>query len=193
MKTWNWVVLGVVVSAAAIACSSSDTTTSGSGGAATGGSAGSATGGSAGSATGGSAGSATGGSGGGTPFWTDTYNPSGTPNPASGQHKAGQNCKSCHTSGSRNWVFAGTIYGSNGTTGQAHVQVGVKDKNGLYTAYSGANGNFWLAPGPTIDWATAEARARDANGETVMAVGNGIAAGCNSCHSTTSNGRLIAP
>lgn len=195
MKTWNWLAAGVLASVAAVACSSSDTTTSGSGGAATGGtgggntggSAGSATGGSAG-ATGGSAGAATGGSAGAPAFWTDTYNPSGLPDPPDGNHNAGKDCKNCHTGGGINWVFSGTIYGVTGG-GKANVQVGVKDKNGTYTTYSATNGNFWLNPGVTIDWASAEARARDANGDLAMI--GAPAAGCNSCH--TGNSRLMAP
>ncbi len=190
MKTGMLVALGVIAVATVWGCGSSDSTGGGTTPAG-GGSGGSATGGSAGAATGGSAGAATGGTGGGgADFWTDTYNPSGSPNPASGQHRPGDDCLNCHTGGGAPaWLFGGTIYLAGGGAA-AHVQVGVKDANGLYTAYSATNGNFWVPKtSQTVDWANAEIRVRDANGESIM---NGAGeAGCNSCH--TGAQQLVAP
>jgi hypothetical protein len=184
--------------------------TGGTGGSATGGTGGSATGGTGGSATGGTGGSATGGTGGGgtggggtggggtggggtgggSSFWDGPYDPNALPNPADGKHNAGKNCLQCHTgSPTPAWLFAGTVYQTGGG-GAAHVQVGVKDANGLYTTYSATNGNFWYPKGSaTVDWANAEVRARNANGEIIMS--GSPSAGCNSCH--TGANQLVAP
>ena len=191
--------------------------TGGTGGGATGGTGGSATGGTGGSATGGTGGGGTGGggtggggtggggtggggtggggtggggTGGGSSFWDGPYDPNALPNPADGKHNAGKNCLQCHTgSPTPAWLFAGTVYQTGGG-GAAHVQVGVKDANGLYTTYSATNGNFWYPKGSaTVDWANAEVRARNANGEIIMS--GSPSAGCNSCH--TGANQLVAP
>jgi len=191
--------------------------TGGTGGSATGGTGGSATGGTGGSATGGTGGGGTGGggtggggtggggtggggtggggtggggTGGGSSFWDGPYDPNALPNPADGKHNAGKNCLQCHTgSPTPAWLFAGTVYQTGGG-GAAHVQVGVKDANGLYTTYSATNGNFWYPKGSaTVDWANAEVRARNANGEIIMS--GSPSAGCNSCH--TGANQLVAP
>lgn len=151
----------------------------GNAGAANGGAAGSATGGAAGSATGGAAG--TGGTS--ASWWPNAYDPNGTATIPSGNHNAGKDCLNCHTGTGEppQWLFAGTIYDANGTAPIAHVEVGVKDPTGFYSAYSATNGNFWVPfTGTNIDWANAEARARDSNGELTMP--GHPAAGCNSCH-----------
>jgi len=198
--------LAVAVSTliAASACGGSDSTdglsqpsggssgTSGSGGS-TGGSGGqggdagaAGSGGGAGTAgSGGGAGTAgsggaTAGAGGGEAFWSQPYNPNGTPNPASGEHNAGKDCITCHAAGDEVWAFGGTIHESDGTTGAAHVEVAVRDANGIHATYSGANGNFWV-PGPlSIDWPNAEVRMRNANGEKQMF--GEASPHCNQCH-----------
>jgi hypothetical protein len=124
-------------------------------------------------------------------FWSGAYDPTALPNPANGDHNAGQACLYCHGSmGNRTWAFGGTVYESDGTTPAANVEVGVRDGITFVSAYSATNGNVWLpAGGLAIDWENAEIRLRTANGEKVMVdVGNGD---CNTCHSGDSV--LIAP
>lgn len=134
---------------------------------------------------------------GGNSFWTTVaYSATGAPNPADGHHNPGQNCIQCHASGSTSgapvWMFGGTIYQSNGTTPAPNVQVGINDGNTLHTTYTATNGNFWLASSGTINWAQAQVRIRDANGELTMA-GATPAATCNLCHSSTTYPRITAP
>lgn len=174
--------------AAGSAGSGGTTETGGAGGGATGGSGGSATGGSG----GGTGGSATGGAGGSTAaFWPAAYDTSGTSNPSSGMHNAGKVCGNCHTGGDAPaWSFAGTVYQADGTTGAQHVEVGVQVNGTTYTTYSGQNGNFFLAPGTTIDFAQADVRMRNGNGEVAMSMGAG-GRWCNSCH--TGGNKLIEP
>ena len=61
------------------------------------------------------------------------------------------------------------------------MQVGVKSGTNLYTAYTATNGNFWVAGTQTVNWATVEIRARNANGEKKMTSAPTSGA-CNSCH-----------
>ncbi len=196
MKVATWILVGALASLTfAVGCSSSDTgsgATGGTGGGATGGTGGGATGGTAGAATGGSAGSATGGSAGSGAFWDGAYDSAALPTPASGNHNAGMNCHNCHTGGGApQWEFGGTVYDASGS-GVSHVQIGVRDKDGLLTTYSAENGNFWLpATSPPIDWTTAEIRTRNANGEKIMPTGNSAQAGCNSCH--IAGNKILAP
>jgi len=131
-----------------------------------------------------------------------TYSATGLPAApnASGHHNAGANCNNCHDgSGATDvppvpqWFFAGTVYKAGGTTGAPNVQVGVKDGNNLYTAYTGTNGNFFFGGTATINWATAKVMIRNANGEASMA--SAASASCNSCHRTggAAGGKLIEP
>ena len=134
---------------------------------------------------------------GGDTFWkTVTYSANGLPNPSNGNHNQGQNCIQCHVSGSSTgapaWMFGGTVYQTNGTTPAPNVQVGINDGNNLYTTYSATNGNIWLPASGTINWAKAQVRLRDSNGELTMA-GATPAATCNLCHSSTTYPRITAP
>jgi len=163
-------------------------TTSSSGTGGGGGTTSSGTGGGGGTTSSGTAGS--GGVGGGADFWDGAYDPNGLPNPSDGEHNDGDYCMSCHASGGDQWLFGGTVYETGGSNGAANVQVGLLLDGTLYTAYSGDNGNFWVAdPGGSPNWANAEVRFRNANGETIM-VGAATAA-CNSCH--TGGMALIEP
>ncbi len=134
---------------------------------------------------------------GGVSFWTTvTYSTSGSPNPPDGHHNPGQNCVQCHVSGSATaatvFLFAGTVYKADGTTPAPNAQVGVSDGTNLYTTYSATNGNFWV-PGPgTVNWATAQVRIRNGNGELTM-VGATPASTCNVCHNATVYPRITAP
>jgi len=88
----------------------------------------------------------------------------------------------CHSGGGEKWLFGGTVFQTDGTTPAPHVQVGVKDSGGLYTTYSGSNGNFWVRDtGQNVDWANADVRIRNANGEAKMQ--SAPSAACNTCHS----------
>ncbi|MEZ4219809.1 MAG: hypothetical protein R3B13_02690 [Polyangiaceae bacterium] len=130
------------------------------------------------------------GTGGTAAFWNGAYNPNGTPNPASGKHNAGKDCLNCHKSGgpasNLRWLFAGTVYKADKTTPAPHVQVGVRDGNSLYTAYSANNGNFWVPLGgnTVANWATVEIRVRNANGEKAM-ISAPNSGSCNTCHAGT--------
>jgi hypothetical protein len=134
---------------------------------------------------------------GGSSFWTTVvYSPSGAPSPADGHHNPSQNCAQCHVSGSTSgapvWMFGGTVYQANATTPAPNVQVGINDGTGLYTTYTAANGNFWFAGSATINWAKAQVRIRNANGESTM-VGATPSASCNLCHNSTTYPRITAP
>jgi hypothetical protein len=143
-----------------------------------------------------------GGSGGGAvDFWGGaTWAPAGVSNPAQHDNTLGSNCGSCHeptltTSGPAGLLFGGTVYGADGTTGAADVEVGVSDGTSAVYTHTAANGIFWvLADGTTrIDWSTATVRVRNGNGERIKPAGQAAGAGCNgsSCHG--SGHRLIAP
>jgi hypothetical protein len=99
----------------------------------------------------------------------------------------------CHDSGGvagaqRQWLFGGTVFQSDGTTAAAHVEVAVTDGTNTYTTYSATNGNFWVpASQGTLNWTSARAIIRNANGETSMT--DTPQAGCNNCH----NGTVQAP
>jgi hypothetical protein len=115
-------------------------------------------------------------------FWEDDYDPNALPTPADGEHHDGDNCMQCHGDGNDVWLFGGTVYRSDGTTGAASVQIGILMGGSLRTAYSATNGNFWFADdGGSIDWANAEARMRNSNGEAIMP--SPPASGCALCHS----------
>lgn len=148
-------------------------------------------------ATGGSTPTGSGLGTGGVSFWKNvTYNATALPDPSNGNHNAGQNCIQCHTAGTNSeapaWLFAGTVYQADGTTPAAHVQVGVNDGANLYTAYSATNGNFWFGGTGTINWAAAQVRIRNGNGELTMA-GATPASTCNLCHNSTTYPRITAP
>jgi hypothetical protein len=61
----------------------------------------------------------------------------------------------------------------------------------LYTTYSASNGNFWLAGASTINWAKAQVRVRNTNGESIMA-GATPTSSCNLCHNSTTYPRITA-
>ena len=159
------------------------------GSATTGGTGGGSTAGTGGDATGGTAGAA--GSGAApADYWGAAFVAGQLPNPADGNHNAGQSCAGCHSSGDAAWLFGGTVYQADGTTGAASVEIGVRDGANVYTAYSATNGNFWFpSTGGTVDWANADVRMRNGTGEATMtstATGN-----CNSCH--TGGMALVEP
>ena len=134
---------------------------------------------------------------GGVSFWkTVTYSSTSLPNPSNGNHNPGQNCIQCHVSGTSTeaptWLFGGTVYKADGTTPAPNVQVGINDGTNLYTAYSATNGNFWFGGSGTINWAQAQVRIRNSNGELTM-VGATPAATCNLCHNSTTYPRITAP
>jgi hypothetical protein len=84
------------------------------------------------------------------------------------------------------------VYKSDGTTPAPNVQVGINDGTNLYTTYSATNGNIWLPASGTVNWANAQVRIRNSNGELSMA-GATPAATCNLCHSSTTYPRITAP
>jgi hypothetical protein len=126
-------------------------------------------------------------------WWPAAFNATTLPNPSNGNHNAGKACLSCHVSGGQapSWLFGGTTYDSAGTTGVAHLQIGIKDGTKFFSAYSATNGNIWLPTASnTVNWANAEIRLRSATGEKIM--GKTATSGdCNSCHS--SGNRILTP
>jgi hypothetical protein len=126
-------------------------------------------------------------------WWPTAFDAAASPNPANGKHNAGKACLSCHVSGGQapSWLFGGTIYDSAGTTGVAHLQIGIKDGTKFFSTYSATNGNIWLPTASnTVNWANAEIRLRSATGEKIM--GKTATSGdCNSCHS--SGNRILTP
>jgi hypothetical protein len=128
----------------------------------------------------GTAGSA--GAAGAPAFWAAAYDPAGQPTPADGEHQAGNNCMVCHTSGPGDplFVLGGTVYQADGTSPAANVEVGVRDNSGFYSGYSATNGNFWVPVPGTIDWASADVRMRNENGESMMI--STATGACNQCH-----------
>ena len=177
------------------------TATGGAAGTATGGAAGTATGGAAGTATGGAAGTATGGAagaagsagaGGGKAFFPNPYDANCQSDKYKKNHNTDQNCMTCHgpTGKEKEWLFGGTIWQTGGSVGAAKVEVGVSDGTNFYYACTDPDGKFFVEKqgGATINWATAETRMRNANGEKKM-IAKPTAA-CNTCHASQ---KLIQP
>jgi hypothetical protein len=132
----------------------------------------------------GTAGSGTAGQAGAAAFFPNPYNPNTQGDPGA-DHHVGDNCfnAACHD-GTNNeapkWLFGGTVFKADKTTGAAHVEVGVKDPGGFYSTYTANNGNFFVDSAATINWASAEIRIRNANGERKM--NSQANNGCNVCH-----------
>ncbi len=83
------------------------------------------------------------------------------------------------------------MYNFSGTTGLAHVEVGVRDGSNFYSAISGQNGNFWVPLGSSsINWTKAQIRLRNAGGETMMP-SDSDNGDCNHCHDSLL--RIIVP
>jgi hypothetical protein len=119
----------------------------------------------------------------GAAWWPKAYDPSCAPVPADGKHSPGSNCQNCHESGPAPmlWEWAGTIYLADEVTPAPKVEIGVKSGATVHVACSADNGNFWLPKlAVAIDWASAEVRTRDANGESPMI--SKATGACNSCH-----------
>ena len=92
------------------------------------------------------------------------------------------------------FTFGGTVYRADGTTGAAHVQVGISDGTLVLTTYTADNGNLWLpASVGSIDWTTAVVALRNASGEVVKPATAPRDTSCNGsgCHSSTM--RLLEP
>lgn len=128
-------------------------------------------------------------------FWTTPFVANCTPLPVGGQpqsdghHRASEDCmqSGCHAGGSPDagaaFLFGGTVRRAGSLAPYPSVEVAVQAQSAFYSACSATNGNFWMiAPdGGSLDWATATARARSANGEAVMLPAPEAA--CNNCHS----------
>ncbi len=174
-----------------LACASEDNQSSGmdaAGGALTG------TGGQAsssgGQATGGSTQNGTGGVD-AAAYWSAAYNPAGLPTPSDGgYHAAGPNpgpCLACHGSTGAAMTklsFGGTVYGADGVSPAANVEVGVSDGTNRIFVYSATNGLYWAAETATpVNWPVADIRMRNASGEYVKTPAMARSAECDSCHS----------
>lgn len=128
--------------------------------------------------------------------WPAAYDPAAAPAPADGHHNAGAGCMitACHAT-TIPFVFGGTVYKADGTTGAANVQVGISDGTITLTAYSGANGNIWLpsSAAASVNWASAVIALRNKNGERTKPASAGRGSGCNGngCHGAAM--RVIEP
>jgi hypothetical protein len=159
---------------------------------------GSSQGGEAGAADATGAGGGQGGGGGGqggtvASWWPAAYDAKESPSPSDGHHRDGESCLSCHTEAGEApaWLFGATVYNASGTSGLAHVQVGIRDGVQFYSAYSGENGNVWIPQGSsTINWDNAEIRVRNGFEEMLMS-SRGDNGDCNHCHD--SKFRIVVP
>jgi hypothetical protein len=84
------------------------------------------------------------------------------------------------------------VYNFSGTTGLAHVEIGVRDGSNFYSAVSAKNGNFWVPQGSSsINWGKAQIRLRNAGGETMMTPSYPDGGDCNHCHDSLL--RILVP
>jgi hypothetical protein len=142
------------------------------------------------------------------PFWPQAFVPNCTPLPVAGRsendghHHADDDCMTsgCHSnpaagSGAPAFLFGGTVYKPVATpTPDPGVEVGIRDRDGFYSACSASNGNFWyIAPGDGSApiWSSAMARLRNANGEAYMM--ENVAAGCNTSGCHDASFRIVSP
>ena len=145
---------------------------------------------------GGSPGGVSGGSGSLATFpWPAAFDAASAPTPADGHHNPGASCMSSVCHGTKvPFVFGGTVYRVDGSTGAGNVEIGIYDGVLTLTAYSAANGNIWLASsaGP-LDWTKAIIAIRNGNGERVKPASAPRGSACNGtgCHGSTM--RLLAP
>lgn len=92
------------------------------------------------------------------------------------------------------FVYGGTVYKADGTTGAANVQVGISDGTLMLTTYTAQNGNVWLpSSAGAITWANAVIAVRNKNGAHVKPATAPRGSACNGsgCHGSTM--RLIEP
>ena len=130
------------------------------------------------------------------PFqWPGAFEAGMSPTPADGHHNAGAGCMSSSCHGTKvPFLFGGTVYKADGTTGAPNVQVGISDGTLTVTAYSASNGNIWLpSSAGQLNFATAQIAIRNANGERVKPATAGRGAACNGggCHGSAM--RLLEP
>jgi len=138
-------------------------------------------------------------------FWTTQFVANCTPPPIAGRsqsdghHHANEDCmqSGCHAGGSPDagpaFLFGGTVRREGSLAPYPSVEVAVKTQSAFYSSCSAANGNFWtVATGAgSLDWKTATAGVRSANGEVAMSPIP--EAGCASCHSAATAGPITAP
>lgn len=138
--------------------------------------------------TGGAAGkTGTGGSGATSDFFPKAYNSSCA---SRASHLPGTGCKDggCH----REFLAAGTVYKTGGSTGAANVEVGIKSGTTFLYGCSDSGGNFIFRSGGAVQWANADIRIRTSNGEKkkINPVNNG---NCNTAGCHDQQLRLMAP
>jgi hypothetical protein len=129
------------------------------------------------------------------PFWASPFVANCTPGPVAGRlqndghHRANEDCmqSGCHMGGAPDagaaFLFGGTVRRAGSLAAYPSVEVAVRTQSAFYSACSATNGNFWVvaADAGALDWDTATARVRSANGEDVMLPVPEAA--CSSCHS----------
>lgn len=110
---------------------------------------------------------------------------------------AGRPCLNCHGAGggAAQFTFAGTVFkDAAGTMPAAQIEIRLRDANGKgLSAYSDANGNFFLPLNPNGDLAfPVHAGGRDANTKKLMnaTTTNG---NCNGCHKPGAQGHIVVP
>ena len=131
----------------------------------------------------------TGGDTSGGSFWPGPYvggtmNP---PAPADTSHVPGAPCMSCHVSEvtsalGKLLVYGGTVYGADGATPAAGVEVGVSYGGQVLVTVSDANGNFGVIGTPMAEGAHPVRMRYAAGVEKIKAATEVSKAECNECH-----------
>jgi hypothetical protein len=126
------------------------------------------------------------------PFWTQGYDVTQLPQPASGWHHPGKSCMTsgCHDGSNptaSKFLFAGTVYAEGGLAAAVGAEVGISDGTSSYFVYTAHNGNFWLpVAAQTVDFAKADIRILNAKGQLSKLAADSRGADCNTCHSDAS-------
>ena len=140
-----------------------------------------------------------------TPFAYE--DPGVTANNANAAHAGtveGKNCieAGCHQGGAKPWVFAGTVYSAaqNGqVVPKAEVKVVGPNGEAIGSAYTDANGNFWLENANVTIPAGSKVGVRKEGGTPramatlLQPADSGCSANRANCHGTAVTGRVFAP
>jgi hypothetical protein len=137
--------------------------------------------------------------------WQDPGIAANAANAAHNNTVEGKDCVQggCHLGGAKAWLFGGTIYSAaqgGATVGKAQIKIVGPDGAEVGSAYTDANGNFWMeAQGKTIPPnSKVGVRREGGTGTKMMATPlSNTDAGCNAnranCHGTAATGKVYIP